>query len=436
MGDGSGSVVWFSAPGFVQLGVVDAGVELVVEVETLARRVGCRSCGVIAKPKDRRWVTVRDAPAAGDRPVVVRWRKRVWACREAQCSVKTWTEQRGDFVAARRVLTVRAEQWVTNRVKALEGTPASCARTLGVTWSTTWSAVERHGSVLVDDPDRVGATVQVGFDETVMSPARRRRRRRFITAVVDIVTGQILDVFDGRDAADLRRWLATRSRGWLDGVRVVSVDPHEGYRSAILGNSLLGDVTVVVDPFHIVRLAGAAVTKCRQRTQQATLGHRGWKTDPLFGVRKLLLMAAEHLDELGWARLEEALRRGDPHDEVRDTWVAKEYVRDVYLADDRGDAEAALERAIAWCTDTEAGPEQRTLAKTLRRWSAEILAHHDTGASNGRVEAANLLVKAVKRAGRGFRNLDNYRLRILLAGGLTRETQPVTRLRGRPRLIA
>jgi transposase len=188
---------------------------------------------------------------------------------------------------------------------------------------------------------------------------------------------------------------------------------------------------------HQLRNPGnTAVTKCRQRVQQATLGHRGWKGDPLYGVRKLLVMAAERLDETGWARLHAALADGDPDGQVRDTWVAKEYVRDIYRTDDPAEAEAALDRAIDWCRDPDSGPELRTLVKTLTRWRTEILARHTTGASNGRVEAANLLIKQVKRSGRGFRNFDNYRLRILLAGGCRRQTHPVTRHRARPRFIA
>lgn len=58
------------------------------------------------------------------------------------------------------------------------------------------------------------------------------------------------------------------------------------------------------------------------------------------------------------------------------------------------------------------------------------LRDHSTGASNGPVEAANLLIKQVKRSGRGFRNFDNYRLRIL-------QTSAVTSIRTRrPRLVA
>lgn len=432
-----GTALWLGARDFIVRDVSENGNELVVAIETSPEGpVGCARCGTRARAKDRRRVRLRDVPHGG-RPVIVEWRKRIWSCPEPACEVNTWTEERPDVAGARRVLTARAQRWVCDRVAAVEGTPASCARTLGVSWSTAWSAVVAHGTPQVDDPERVGATAMVGFDETVMQPAHRRRRRRFVTAVVDVATGQILDVFEGHNAADLRLWLAGMLPEWRQAVEVVSVDPHEGYRSAITDTPLLPKtVTMVVDPFHIVRLANMALTKCRQRVQQATLGHRGWKGDPLYNMRKLFLLGAERVDEPGYERIWAALRDGDPDGEVQDCWVAKEKVRDVYLTDDPVEAERALDDAIAWCSEPEAGKELRRLAKTLRRWRREILAHHRTGASNGPVEAANLLIKQVKRSGRGFRNLDNYRHRILLAGGLTRDAAPVTRLRARPSSVA
>ena len=435
MGDGSGGVCWFSAPGFMVVGIDDSAHDVVVEVETTDRRAACRSCGVFAKVKDRRTVTLRDAPAGG-RPVSIRWRKRVFVCREPECSVRTWTERCDDFVLPRRVLTERAVRWATDRIAAVEATPASLGREFGVTWSTVWAGVERHSQQRVDDRGRVGDVTQIGFDETVMSPAKRHRRRRFITSAVDLTTGRVIDVFDGRDAADLDRWLLAQPADWVGGIRVVAVDPHPGYRSAIVRSELLAEVTVVVDAFHIVRLANQAVTKCRQRVQQETFEHRGWKGDPLYDIRRLLLLGAERVDERGWERIHTALADGDPDGEVRDTWVAKELVRDVYLATSLDDATAALDAAVAWCTDPDATIEQRTLAKTLVRWRSEILARHTTGASNGRVEAANLTIKHVKRSGRGFRNLGNYRLRILLAAGCPRQTHRVTRHRARPSSVA
>lgn len=443
MADGS-SAVWFGAPGFEVLDVAFSDGELVVAVQTSPAPVGCGGCGSRARAKDRRWVTLRDAPA-GDVAVLVRWRKRVWSCPDPDCGTKTWTEA-AELAEPRRVLTTRAAQWATNRIAEVEATPASIAAKFGVAWSTVWSAAQREATERVDDPDRVGPTEMVGFDETVMQPAHRRRRRRFVTAVVDVATGQILDVFEGRDAKDLRAWMRTMPASWLAAIEVVSVDPHEGYRAAVTHPdpatgrpSPLADATIVVDPFHVVRLANAAVTKCRQRVQQQTLEHRGWKGDPLYDIRKLLLLGAERLDDPGWERLHTALGAGDPNNDVTDAWVAKEKVRSVYATNDPDLATERLDDAIAWCTEPEAGPELRTLAKTLRRWRTEIIARHHTGASNGRSEAANLLIKQVKRSGRGFRNLANYRLRILLAGGNNplRETHTVTRLRPRrPRLIA
>ena len=73
-----GTALWFGAAGFEVLEVAEVGAELVVEVETTKAVIGCSTCGTRAVPKDRRWVTLRDTPA-GSRPVLVRWRKRIWS---------------------------------------------------------------------------------------------------------------------------------------------------------------------------------------------------------------------------------------------------------------------------------------------------------------------------------------------------------------------
>ncbi|WP_236945157.1 transposase [Kocuria flava] len=63
-------------------------------------------------------------------------------------------------------------------------------------------------------------------------------------------------------------------------------------------------------------------------------------------------------------------------------------------------------------------PETVRLGRTLRRWRAAILAYFDTaGASNGPTEAINGVIETMCRVARGFRNFDNYRLRVLLTSG-------------------
>jgi transposase len=100
-------------------------------------------------------------------------------------------------------------------------------------------------------------------------------------------------------------------------------------------------------------------------------------------------------------------------------------------------ARAALERFYRWASGVQI-PELSRLARTVRAWEAEIVAFHSTnGCSNGPTEAINLLIKKVKRVGHGFRNFDNYGLRLLLHCGIRWQTPQTARLRGRaPGLLA
>lgn len=66
-------------------------------------------------------------------------------------------------------------------------------------------------------------------------------------------------------------------------------------------------------------------------------------------------------------------------------------------------------------------PEIARLGRTLRRWRSAFLAYFTTSrANNGGTEAINGIIELHRRLARGFRNRENYRLRMLLAaGGLT-----------------
>jgi len=168
----------------------------------------------------------------------------------------------------------------------------------------------------------------------------------------------------------------------------------------------------------VTRVANRMVDQVRRRVQNETLGHRGRKADPLFRIRKLLIKGEERLDDRGREKLMAARRIGDPYDEVLGAWLAKEAVRAVYLEPDPEAAAVLLDQVIAACAAC-AVPEIRTMGRTLARWREEILNHHRTGASNGPTEGMKFCAKQVKRAGRGFKNFNHYRLRVLLhAGGV------------------
>jgi transposase len=162
-------------------------------------------------------------------------------------------------------------------------------------------AVADHGRPLVDDPARLDGVAKLGLDETSFLRATRVAPTRYVTGLVDLERGRLLDLVADRTRAAVDSWLGARPRDWLAYVGTVALDPWRGYASALVVP--LGHARVVVDRFHAVRLATLVVDQVRRRTQQATLGHRGRKHDPLYRIRRLLLVAAEQLTSWGRVRL-------------------------------------------------------------------------------------------------------------------------------------
>ncbi len=111
------------------------------------------------------------------------------------------------------------------------------------------------------------------------------------------------------------------------------------------------------------------------------------------------------------------LRAGDPHGEVKIAWHAKEVIKEIYTITDP-DLTATLVAQLAEdLRDDSCPPEVRSLGRTLRRWHDQVVAWHTAPVSNGPTEAANNLIKRIKRIRFGFRRLCNYRIRVLLYAG-------------------
>jgi hypothetical protein len=131
-------------------------------------------------------------------------------------------------------------------------------------------------------------------DEASFHEGPRVAPTRWITGLVDLERGRLLEVVADRTRAAVAGWLQARPRSWLARVAMVALDPWRGYASALV--TPLGHARVVVDHVHAIRLANTVVDQLRRRTQQATLGHRGRTYDPLcvdaWGLRGELLCQA------------------------------------------------------------------------------------------------------------------------------------------------
>jgi transposase len=150
----------------------------------------------------------------------------------------------------------------------------------------------------------------------------------------------------------------------------------------------------VPNPFHLVRLANDKLDECRRRVQNETLGHRGRKHDPLYRVRKLLVMASERVDNNGRTKMLGLLTAGNPRGEVKTAWHAKEEVRNIYRIVDPATAAGFVAQLGHDLQDDSCPPEINQLGRTLIHWHAQISAWHQARVSNGPTEAVNNLINA------------------------------------------
>jgi transposase len=190
----------------------------------------------------------------------------------------------------------------------------------------------------------------------------------------------------GRSQQAFRRWLAERDPSWRDGVEVVAMDGFTGFKTATTDQ--LPDAVAVMDPFHVVRLAGDAVDQCRRRVQQDTHGHRGRTGDPLSSARRTLHTGADLLTDRQRARLT-ALFAADEHVEVEATWGIYQRMIAAYREPDRTRGRALMQQLIASVSHgvPAALREVITLGRTLTKRAADVLAHCDRpGTSNGPTE--------------------------------------------------
>lgn len=410
------ATIIFNLPDYRVIGVdVLAFGQRRIRVESVLE-AGCRGCGTISHRRhSRRFQRVRDVLVAG--PVEVLWRKRRFFCDESECPRKTFAEATPQVPAFSRS-TARLRTALVDAVIRSGRSATEAATAFGVSWWLVQRAL--NTAVLeLSDVDTL-SPVMLGIDEHryrsvrfFQNPTTKAwtRYEPWMSTIVDLDTGQVLGVVDGRDSAGIGDWLKARPLAWRLGVQMVAIDPSAAFRKAL--RMWLPRTAVSVDAFHLSMLANSMVTEVRQRLTHETRGRRGRAADPVWANRRLLLKGAERLSDRARNRLDVVFAVDDPTGKLETAWRVKEALRALLGVGSLAEADAA--KAILKDLVESAGqPETTRLFRTVCRWWDEIEVLVITGATTAKVEANNTAIKNIKRTGRGFVNSANYRTRILL----------------------
>ena len=98
--------------------------------------------------------------------------------------------------------------------------------------------------------------------------------------------------------------------------------------------------------------------------------------------------------------------------EVERAWKLKESFRAWYRETNKSVAEKTL-RLLEDKIARDSIPEFKGLLYTFTTWREEILNYFDHRITNGFVEGKNNRIKTIKRIAYGYRNMSNFRMRIL-----------------------
>jgi transposase len=273
------------------------------------------------------------------------------------------------------------------------------ARHLGVSWDVIKDIQERDLERRFARP-KLGGLRQIAIDEIAAG-----KGQRYLTVVLDLQTGAVVFVGDGRGGDALKPfWKRLRRAGAR--IEAVAMDMSPAYQQAVSAH--LKGAMIVFDHFHVVKLFNDRLSDLRR-----SLYHQAEDAQKkvLKGSRWLLLKAPENLDadRDEAARLEEALRLNQP---LAVAYYLKEDLRQFWDQPDKRGADAFLRD---WVRRAESSGVRmlEQMARTLTAHMAGLLAYYDYPISTGPLEGTNNKIRTMSRQAYGFRDREFYKLKIL-----------------------
>jgi len=241
----------------------------------------------------------------------------------------------------------------------------------------------------------------LGLDEHTL-----HRHQRFATTFCDLKNHRVFDLTPGRSEAELRPFLHTLHG--RDKVRVICIDLATSYRALI--RRWFPHALIVADRFHAVRLVLQHLLKLARQLCPALAWNRGWLA--------LLRTRHERLDLRQRARLAQLFVQQPalhPIHELKEKLCRLLCLKTQSKAACRQHIPQLLE-LIATLKASGLAPAC-TLGQTLSEWTEEIVRMWRFTRNNGITEGFHRKMKLIQRRAYGFRNFNNYRLRVIAQCG-------------------
>lgn len=269
---------------------------------------------------------------------------------------------------------------------------------LGMSWGTvkqihTRSLSKKYGKI------KLSKLRYLGVDEIAL-----RKGHRYMTVVVDLESGAVVWVAEGRGIFSLEKFLIKLKKSRAK-IKAIAMDMWPAYLTAVLNHYPY--TVVVFDRYHVIANYNRMLENLRKQEAQ-----KASKEDtPVYrGTRYLLLKGQEKLkdDQRATDKLEQLL---ELNDSLNKAYILKEELRDIWRCKHQ---QLAYERLCMWLQLMWS-----TGIEKLHQFAWQMAEHFD-GIINffkyrittGPVEGINNKIKVLKRQAYGYRDLDYFKLRI------------------------
>lgn len=232
------------------------------------------------------------------------------------------------------------------------------------------------------------------------------RGRDLKIGIAEINNKRFLAILDDDNQTTLEDYFNSWPEEAKSRVLEVCIDMRSSYLTVL--KKIFPKAKIVVDHFHVIKEMNRQVDEMRKILQPE--GKKGTRRIHRF----LLLKSRNNLSERELRALDEVFVRFKDHSALKGSYFVKEKVREMYLSRTKAEAERKLDMLLSQLEHHEVG-KLKEMRDTLIRWKPYILNFFERRTTNAFIEGCHNKIKLIKRISYGFRNFENYVLKITLA---------------------
>lgn len=241
----------------------------------------------------------------------------------------------------------------------------------------------------------------LGIDEHFFT-----KKKGYATTFVDLKNNKVFDVTLGRSEAALAGYLSKLKDRHL--VKVVVMDLSETYRSIV--RKFFPNAMVISDRFHVVRLVNHQFLKAWQQLDPVGRKNRG-----------LLSLMRRHSWNLSEQQTKSLEKYFEKNPAIHAIYDFKHKLMPLLLQKtlSKSAIRPKLYDFLQIIRELVQSPMEsmRTLGKTLQSWCEEIVRMWRFRKTNSITEGFHNKMEMISRRAFGFRNFENYRIRVLALCG-------------------